>query len=252
VAYITARVAGRVDRLYADFNGIQVRAGEHLADVYSPELYTAQSELFLALDSSEKAQSGQRTLAGDFARGNLEAARTKLRLWGITPEQLAEIENSRKTRTHLTIYAPIGGTVIEKAVREGQYVKEGDLLYRVADPDPIWLYLDIYEYDLGWVGYGQAVDVTVEAYPGETFHGKVTFIDPFLDDRTRAVKVRVNLPNQDRRLKPAMYASAVIRVRVSGDGSPEPTRLEGKFWCPMHPEVVSDQPGRCPICQMPL
>jgi Cu(I)/Ag(I) efflux system membrane fusion protein len=252
VAYITARVAGRVDRLYADFTGIQVKTGDHLADIYSPELYTAQSELFLALDSSEKAQSGQRLLAGDLARGNLEATRTKLRLWGITPEQLSEIEHSRKTRTHLTIYAPIGATVIEKAVREGQYVKEGDLLYRVADPDPIWLYLDIYEYDLGWVRYGQAVDVTVEAYPGETFHGTVTFIDPFLDDRTRTVKVRVNLANPDRRLKPAMYASAVIRLRLSGDGSPEPTGLEGKFWCPMHPEVVRDQPGRCPICQMPL
>jgi Cu(I)/Ag(I) efflux system membrane fusion protein len=252
VAYITARVAGRVDRLYADFTGIQVKAGDHLADIYSPELYTAQSELLLALDSSEKAQPGRRLLAGDLARGNLEAARTKLRLWGITSEQLAEIEHSHKTRTHLTIYAPIGGIVIEKAVREGQYVKEGDLLYRVADPDPIWLYLDIYEYDLGWVRYGQAVDVTVEAYPGETFHGTVTFIEPFLDDRTRTVKVRVNLANPDRRLKPAMYASAVIRVGLSGDGSPEPTGFEGKFWCPMHPEVVRDQPGRCPICQMPL
>ena len=83
-----------------------------------------------------------------------------------------------------------------------------------AELDPIWLYLDIYEYDMGWVRYGQAVDVTLEAYPGETFHGTVTFIDPYLDDTTRTIKVRVNLPNPDRRLKPAMYATAAIRVRL--------------------------------------
>jgi Cu(I)/Ag(I) efflux system membrane fusion protein len=142
--------------------------------------------------------------------------------------------------------------VIEKNIREQQYVKAGDMLYRIAELDPIWLYLDIYEYDLGWVRYGQQVEVAVEAYPGQMFRGTVVFIDPFLNDTTRTVKVRVNLKNPDRKLKPAMYASATIHVRLQPDGTPQPTGLEGKFICPMHPEVVQDQPGRCRICGMDL
>ncbi len=248
VAYLTARIAGRVDRVYADFTGIPVKNGDHLVDIYSPELYTAQAELLRALEANEKARGDRQ-----FEQASLEAARTKLRLLGIFAEQLREIEKARKVSTHLTIYAPIGGVVVEKNIREQQYVKEGDMLYRIANLDPIWLYLEIYEYDLGWVQYGQSVDVTVEAYPDEIFHGTVVFIDPFLDDRTRTVKVRVNLKNPEPyRLKAAMYASAVIHVPLRGDGTPAPTGLEGKYICRMHPEVVRDAPGRCSQCEMPL
>jgi Cu(I)/Ag(I) efflux system membrane fusion protein len=247
VAFITARIDGRVDRVFADFTGITVKANDHLVDIYSPALYTAQAELLRSLDAVQAASGDKR-----FAAMNLEAARIKLQLLGILPEQIAEIEQTRRENTHLTIFAPIGGVVIEKNVREQQYVKEGDMLYRIAELDPIWLYLDIYEYDLGWIRYGQKVDVTVEAYPGEVFQGTIMFIDPFLNDETRTVKVRVNLKNPDYRLKAAMYASAVIHVGVRADGTPEPTGLEGKFTCPMHPEVVADVMGNCDICGMPL
>lgn len=247
IAYISARISGRVDRVFADFTGIQIKKGDHLVDIYSPDLQVAQGVLLRALESVEKKQDDS-----SFAEATLESARAKLRLLGILPQQLAEMEKSRVTSPHLTIYAPMGGTVIEKSVRAGQYVREGDMLYRIADLDPIWLYLDIYEYDLGWVRHGQSVEVKLEAYPTETFHGMVTFIDPFLDDKTRTVRARVNLKNSDRRLKPAMYASALIRVKLRADGSPEPTGLEGKFLCPMHPEIVTLKPGRCPICEMPL
>ena len=247
VAYIAARVAGRVDRIYADFTGIQVKEGDHLVDIYSPDLLVAQRELLLSLEASERTR-GERSVG----ETNLESARTKLGLLGILPKQLEEIERTRRTSTHLTIYAPIGGTVIEKNVRAGQYVKEGDMLYRIADLDPIWLYLDIYEYDMPWVRFGQPVEVTLEAFPTETFRGVVTFIDPYLDDKTRTVKARVNLKNPDRKLKPAMYASARIRVGLLADGTPEPLGLEGKYICPMHPEIVRDKPGTCPICEMQL
>jgi Cu(I)/Ag(I) efflux system membrane fusion protein len=247
VADIAARIAGRVDRIHADFTGIQVKRGTHLVDIYSPELFIAQGELLRSHEAYNKATGDRK-----FALVNLEAARTKLTLLGILPEQIEEIETSGKAQTHLTIYAPIGGTVIEKSVRAGQYVREGDMLYRIADLDPIWLFLDIYEANLLWVRYGQAVDVSFEAYPAEKFRGVVTFIDPYLDDRTRTLKVRVNLQNSDHRLKPAMYASAHIRVRLLSDGTPEPTGLEGKYICPMHPDVVRDELGRCPICEMQL
>jgi membrane fusion protein, copper/silver efflux system len=247
VKTIAARTAGRVDRVYADFTGIEVKQNDHLVDVYSPALFSAQAELLRGLELYE-ATTGDRK----FAEATLESARAKLQLLGILPEQIAELEKNRKEHTHLTIYAPLAGTIVEKMVREGQYVQEGDALYRIAELDPIWLYLDIYESDLGWVRYGQTVDVTVEAYPGEVFQGTVVFIDPFLNDQTRTVKVRVNLKNPERRLKPAMYASAIIRVRLRPDGTPEPTGLEGKYLCPMHPEVVKDGPGICTICEMKL
>ena len=208
VAFITARVDGRVDRVYADVTGTRVKANDHLVEIYSPELYSAQGELLRGLETAE-ATADRRMVAS-----TLEAARTKLRLLGILPEQIEQIEQSRQVTAHLTVYAPIGGVIIEKNVREQQYVSEGDMLYRIAELDPIWLYLDVYEYDLGWIRYGQSVDVSVEAYPGEVFAGTVVFIDPFLNDQTRTVKVRVNLKNPGYRLKPAMYASAVIEVRL--------------------------------------
>ena len=253
VQFISARIAGRADRLYVDFTGIEVQENDHIVDLYSPELYSAQAELLRALEASEASKKpGTGRLVDRFTEANLLATREKLRLWGLLPEQIAEIERTRTERTHVTIYAPQAGTVIEKNVRLGQYVKEGDPLYRIAELDPIWLYLDLYEYDIGWVRYGQPVEVVLEAFRGETFRGIVTFIDPFLDDRTRTVKVRVNLKNGDRRLKAGMFATARIRVRLLGNGGPAPTGLEGKFSCPMHPEVIQDQAGKCTICKMDL
>jgi multidrug efflux pump subunit AcrA (membrane-fusion protein) len=130
VALITARIAGRVDRVYADFTGITVKKKDHLVDIYSPELYSAQAELFRSLESYERSTGDRR-----FTLATLESARTKLRLLGILPEQIADLEKSRKELTHLTIYAPIGGVVIEKNIREQQYVNVGDALYRIAELD---------------------------------------------------------------------------------------------------------------------
>lgn len=252
VEFISARISGRVDRVHADFTGTTVKKGDHLVDIYSPDLYVAQDVLIRAVERARLAKERPNAFDGEYLQTNLDSARTRLRLLGITSVQIAEIEKSGAPVTHLTVYAPIGGTVIEKSIRAGQYVKEGDALYRIADLDPIWLYLDIYESDLGWVRYGQKVDVSVEAYPNEKFAGTVVFVDPFLDDRTRTVRARVNLKNSERKLKPSMYATASIQVRLQPDGTPEPTGIEGKFMCPMHPEEVKDSEGKCRLCQMPL
>lgn len=251
VAYISSRVDGRVDRLFVDFTGVEVKKGDHLVEIYSPELLVAQNDLLLALDAVDKEKPASPPTKS-FAQSRLESVRTKLRLLGILDEQIAEIEATRKPTSHVKIFAPIGGTVIEKNVRAGQYLKTGDQVYRIADLDPIWLYLNIYEFDLAWVRSGQTVDVHLEAFPGETFHGSIMFIDPFLDDATRTIRVRVNIKNSDRKLKPQMFATATIHVRLRPDGTPEPTGLEGMFVCPMHPEVMQREPGKCSICEMPL
>jgi membrane fusion protein, copper/silver efflux system len=245
IAYITARIDGRVDRVFADIVGTEVKKGDHLVAIYSPKLNVDQSSLIQAVQDYERLHDRQTSI-------NLDATRERLRLLGILPEQIEQIERTRKTSNYLTLYSPIGGTIIEKSVRPGQYVSQGDVLYRIASLDPIWLLLDIYESDLAWIRHGQHADVTLEAYPGEVFRGTVSFIDPFLNDQTRTVKVRVTLKNADRRLKPAMYASAVIKVALGRDGRPLPTGLEGKFICPMHPDVVKDEQGHCPICGMDL
>lgn len=253
VEFITSRVAGRVDHVFADFTGLDVKKGDHLVEIYSPMLNVAQGELLSALESYDREKKSQTPPTGrDSAGSGLETTRTKLRLLGILDDQIAEIERTRKPTTHLTIYAPLGGTVIQKDVRVGQYVAAGDQLYKIANFDPIWLYLNIYEYDVAWVRFGQPVEVMLEAFPGETFSGSVTFIDPFLDDATRTIRVRVNLKNPDRLLKPQMFATATIHVRLRPDGTPEPTGLEGMFVCPMHPEIMQREPGKCSICEMPL
>ncbi len=251
VAYISSRVDGRVDRLFVDFTGVEVKKGDHLVEIYSPELLVAQNELLLALDAVDKEKPSSPPTKS-FAQSRLESVRTKLRLLGILDEQIAEIEETRKPTPHLKIFAPIGGTVIEKNVRVGQYLKTGDQVYRIADLDPIWLYLNIYEFDVAWVRFGQTVDVHLEAFPGETFNGSIMFIDPFLDDATRTIRVRVNIKNSERLLKPQMFATATIHVRLRPDGTPQPTGLEGMFVCPMHPEVMQREPGKCSICEMPL
>jgi Cu(I)/Ag(I) efflux system membrane fusion protein len=245
IAYITARIDGRVDRVFADIVGTEVKKADHLVEIYSPKLNVDQSSLIQAVQDYERLRDRQ-------ASSNLDATRERLRLLGILPEQIEQIERTRKTSNYLTLYAPVGGTIVEKSVRPGQYVSQGDVLYRIASLDPIWLLLDIYESDLAWIRHGQNADVTLEAYPGEVFRGTVSFIDPFLNDQTRTVKVRVTMKNADRRLKPAMYASAVIKVALGHDGKPMATGLEGKFICPMHPDVVKDEQGHCPICGMDL
>jgi Cu(I)/Ag(I) efflux system membrane fusion protein len=233
LAYLTARVAARIERVYADFTGTAVAQGDHLVDIYSPELVVAQQELLTA-------------------GPNADAAREKLLLLGVTEAQLADVLAAGAPRTVLTLHAPIGGTVIEKAVREQMYLEVGDPLYTIADLSTVWLYADIYEYELPWVAVGQAVEVTVEGAPGETFAGTVAFVEPVLREATRTVRVRVNLPNPDGHLRPGMFAKAVIRAALGADGRRAPSPLAGMWVCPMHPDVAQDGSGECPLCGMDL
>ncbi len=246
VAFIAAWVSGRVDEVFADFPGTPVKKGEHLVAIYSPDLLTTQ-ETFLLYYRAEQAPSG---------RGGgpplSAASRRRLQLWGITDQQIDELARTGKAQIHLIVYAPIGGTIIEKKIREGQYVKEGDLLYTIADLTQVWLVVDVYESELPWVRVGQPVQVTLEGEPKQPIAGSVAFIEPMLNEATRTVRVRVIVDNSSGRLKPGMYAQTLLRVPIMPDGSSAPTGLEGKYVCPMHPYVLSDKPGDCNVCGMPL
>ena len=176
----------------------------------------------------------------------------KLRRWELTDAQIDEVLRTRKPQDRITLSSPINGTVTEKMVVQKSAVKAGDVLYRLANLDSVWVYLDIYEYELPSVRYGQTAEITTEAYPGETFTGRVWFINPVLTDESRTVKVLVNIANKDKRLKPGMFVSATIRAGLLADGQLAPTGVEGKWTCPMHPQVLEAEGGPCPVCKMAL
>lgn len=252
VKSITAWSPGRIDRLYVDFTGTRVGQGDHLVDLYSPELVSAQAELLQAARAASRAGAETSEYLKDSAQATLDAAREKLRLLGLKPEQVESIEKSGAPLTHVTIYSPIGGVVIEKMATEGMYVSTGTPVYTVADLSQVWVKLDAYESDLPWVRYGQEVSFTTEAHPGEVFKGWISFIAPTLDAKTRTVKVRVNVRNPDERLKPEMFVRAVVKSNVAQEGMVMDPNMAGKWICPMHPSVVKNQAGSCDICGMNL
>ncbi len=249
---VSAWVGGRLDRLYVDYTGVPVRAGDHLVEIYSPELYSAQAELIESLKARRELDESRSAFIRETAEATVTAAREKLRLLGLKEEQIAAIEARGIPTDHLTIYSPVGGIVVHKDAVEGDYVKTGSPIYTIAELSSVWVLLDVYESDLVWVHYGQAVQFEVEAFPGEVFEGRIAFIDPLVNPATRTVKVRVNVANPDLRLKPDMFVRAVIRARVLGDGRMLAPDMAGKWISPMHPEIIKDHPGTCDICGMAL
>ena len=239
VKSLTARFPARIDELFVNFTGVKVKQGDHLARVYSPELLTAQSELLTAHRYDPNSAATR-------------SAREKLRLWDLLPSQIDAIIESGEAKDHFELKAPISGVVVHKNVNEGDYIKTGQAIFRIVDLDTLWLRLEAYESDLAWLRFGQKVEFGVEAYSGETFHGQITFIEPELDRKTRTVSVRVNVPNEDGKLKPGMFAKAIASSQVAQAGNVFAPEFAGKWISPMHPEIIKDGPGSCDVCGMDL
>ena len=208
---VSARVAGRIEKLYADFTGQAVRAGAPLYAIYSPELVATEREYLLALENRQ-ALSGATPDTVRAADELVSASRERLRLWGIGAEQVAALERTRKPELALTYRSPITGTVMQKLAVEGQYVTEGAQLYLLADLSTVWLMAQVYEYELGRLRIGQPAEVSVSAAPGKTLRGRIAFIDPVLDRETRSARVRIALPNPGGILKPGMFADARLEI----------------------------------------
>ena len=250
--YITAWIPGRLDRLFVDYTGVPVKKGDHMVSLYSPELLSAQEELLQSLKAVKSLEKSDISILRETSEATVVAVREKLRLWGLKPEQIAEIERRGTTSDHMTIYAPSGGIVVHKNAQEGMYVKTGTKIYTIADLSQVWVRLDAYESDLMWLRYGQKIEFTAEAYPGERFIGTIAFIDPILTQTTRTVKVRVNVSNPEMRLKPGMFVRAVAKAKIATGAKVMDAALAGKWICRMHPDVVKEVAGRCDICEMPL
>jgi len=236
---VPSRVQGYIEKLYVSAVGVPVRAGDHLAELYSPELIVAQQELLAGRDAAAGRLIG-------------ESARLKLRRFGIADDVIARIRSTGELEERLVITAPRSGTVVEKMVDAYAPVMMGMALYRIADLSSVWVHLAVHEQDLALVRSGQAVTVTSDSWPGERFAGRVALVEPALAAETRTASARVVIANPGQRLRPGMYVHADIAVPLAADGSPGPTGVEGRWTCPMHPEVLVDAPGPCPVCAMAL
>ena len=202
-----AHIPGRIEKLFVNFTGEEVRQGQAIAQIYSPELVTAQKELLEALKMKEMQP------------GLLDAAREKLRQWKFTDSQIADIENSGAAKTVFDVYATVSGIVINKSVNVGDYVSQGTPLYEIADLSHVWALFDAYETDLPWIRKGDRITFTLQSQPGKEFTGKVSFIDPVINPQTRVASVRLEIPNTGNILKPDMFATGVLTAHLATLGN---------------------------------
>ncbi|BCY29401.1 efflux RND transporter periplasmic adaptor subunit [Flavobacterium okayamense] len=195
--------AGRIERLNVSFTGEEVRKGQLLATIYSPELYAAQQELITAASLKESQPA------------LYKAVRNKLKLWKLSENQINQIEKTRKVMENFPVYATVSGTVTEKLVEQGDYIKQGQPLLKIANLNNVWANFDVYENQIEQFKKGQEVNIITNAYPNKEFKGKVDFIDPILNTKTRTVKLRVVLNNKEAIFKPGMFVTAKVKATNS-------------------------------------
>jgi len=198
----SSHVPGRIEKLMVNFTGEYVNKGQVIASVYSPDLVTAQEELFEA----QKVKDTQPQL--------FNAAKEKLRTWKLTNSQIEQILQSGTTTATFDIQADVSGYVIQKKVNPGDYVQRGESIYKIADLSKVWMLFDVYESDIGWIKKGNKVEYSVASLPGETFTGTISFLDPIIDPITRVAKARVATANPGLKLKPEMFVSGIVQAQL--------------------------------------
>ena len=211
-AKVTAWIAGRIDKLHVNSVGSFVTKDKPVAEVYSPDLLASQQEYLLAVKSREQLKSSpipSISLNGD---GLVSSARQRLMLFGVKENQIVELEKAGTPNIRLPIYTPLSGIVIEKMVQQGQYVNTGDPLFNIADLSTVWVELEVYENEFPNIHVGQSVEIRSQSFPNKPFTGRISFIYPFLDPKTRTVKARVEMPNPGLKLKPDMFVNAIIKI----------------------------------------
>ncbi len=214
IRQINLRISGWITHLFADYTGKFVKKGDPIITLYSPDLVSTQEEYLLAKRTLERVKASPVVHVRTGAEAQVESARNRLLLWNLTDEQVAELEQRGRPRTGTTIYSPIDGVVTKKMALQGMYVTPEMNLYEIADLSTVWVYADIYEYELPMVKVGQETIVTLASYPGETFRGRVIYIYPYLNTETRTVKVRMEFPNPHGKLKPGMYGNVELQAKA--------------------------------------
>ncbi|NOZ37292.1 MAG: efflux RND transporter periplasmic adaptor subunit [Gammaproteobacteria bacterium] len=206
------KTAGWIDKLFVDKTGEFVKKDTILLGLYSPQLVSSQQEYLLALNNRKNLEGSSfkdiRDGADELVRSSLE----RLQLLDVPAHQIRELEETHKIKKSLHIHSPFDGIVMKIGIRDGQYVTSATELYMLADLSKIWVYVDIYENELPWTRLGDTADMTVKAIPGKVFTGKVTFIYPYLENKTRTNRIRLEFDNQDLKLKPEMFANVTLKT----------------------------------------
>jgi len=216
LASVSARVSGRIDKLFVDFTGQAVRRGQEIALIYSPEIYSTAEEYRLALENRKRLGSGAEGQAVSGADDLIAAARRRLELWGLTTHQIDDIASSSKPQIDLPIYSPANGIVTERKVTEGQYVSAGESLYTLSDLSTVWVKAELYQPDIASIRIGQPTEIKWDAPNGST-HGRVAFVDPMVNAQTRTASVRIQVPNPKMRLRPGMFVDVKFAM-TEGNG----------------------------------
>ncbi len=205
ISELTAHFPGRIEKLYVNFTGQKVRKGQTLATIFSPELVTAQKELFEAIKYKDSNPQFY------------DASRNKLKLWLFTDKQIDEIEQSGKVQFYFKILSPATGTVTKRNIAQGDHVMEGMSMFQIIDLSHVWVEFDAYESDIPWIKMGAKVAISIKSIPGKVFKSKVTFIDPVLDSKTRTTVVRAEL-NNNGQLRPGMFAQGTLQSMLTTQG----------------------------------
>ncbi len=208
---VTTKAGGWIDKLYVNYTGQQVKKGQKLLRIYSPELVAAEQEYLTAL-AYDKAMIGS-----DAPSDLLKNATRKLELLDVSKADIQQLKKTQKVRKYITLTAPFDGTVLSKNIDEGARIMRGMPLMKIANLTSVWLVADIYEYELDKIALGQPATITMDFLPGVTYKGKISFIYPVLDTKTRTIKVRIDLNNSNQILKPGMFANVDIQGKDLGD-----------------------------------
>lgn len=197
---VQTRISGWVTKVYVNYVGQDVKRGDPLLEIYSPDLLTTQEEYLVTLAAHE-------SMKGNAQESSLlRSTRRRLELWGVPDDEIDELEKTRKARDTLVLRSPIAGRVLERNLLEGSYVEPANVLYRIADLSVVWLQAKIYEYELPHIEVGQQAMVSLLSEPGAQFEGRISFVEPIVEEMTRTVRVRVEIANHDDAVKPGMYA----------------------------------------------
>jgi len=208
VRKVNVKVEGFVEKLFVDFTGKPVAKGTPLFTIYSPEFVSAQREYLLALKTQKALSGGSlQNSGGDL----LEAARRRLTLWDVPKEAIEQLEKTGEAQRALTLRSPISGVVTVKNIVEGARITPADIPFEITDLSRVWVLVDAYESDLGRAKVGMSADLTIQTFPGKIFKGRIAFVDPTMDPKTRTAKLRLEFPNPGGDLKPEMFGEVLLK-----------------------------------------